>query len=113
MEDLVKVTEYPCDGVGDTVSLHGPQQFTVGQFVPISIDQANHIPKLHQTDVIAELDEFLQPRLSEQVEHSEEELINGAETRQANRGHAGKRLLDRILKRFLDRDVKGTPCPSQ
>ena len=111
MERLVQVTEHPGDGIDDIVGLHDPQQLTVGQFVAISIDQANHIPELHQTDVITEIDEFLQPRLAEQVEHGKEELIYGAETGQAHPGHAGNGLLDRILKRFLDRDVEGTLCP--
>ena len=113
MKSLVHVTEHPGDGIGDTVGLHDPQQLTVGQFVAISIDQADHIPELHQTDVTPEIDEFLQPRLAEQVEHGEEELIFGAETGHAHPGHAGNGLLDRILKRFLDRDVKRTLCPSQ
>src|SRR5713226_3738770 len=113
MECLVQATEYPGDGMGDFVGLHGPQQFTVGQFVAISIDQADHISELHQTDVITKIDEFLQPRLAEQVEHGEEELIHRTETGQAHPGHAWNGLLDWVLKSFLDRNVKGTLCPGQ
>ena len=98
VEGLVHVTEHPGDGMGDIVGLHDPQQLTIGQFTAISIDQANHIPELHQTDVITEIDEFLQPCLAEQVEHGEEELIYGAETGHAHPGHAGNGLLDRILQ---------------
>src|SRR5262249_36059703 len=93
--------------------LHNSKQLTVRQFIAILIDQADHIPELHQTNVSSEIDEFLQPRLAKQVQHSEEELIYRAETRQAYPGHAGDRLLDRILKRFLDRDLKGTLRPGQ
>src|SRR5438552_19165000 len=47
------------------------------------------------------------------MEHGEEELIFGEETRDAHPGHAGNGLLDRVLKRFLDRDVKWAFCPGQ
>ena len=113
MESLVHVTEHPGDCIGDTTSLHDPQQLAVSKFVAISIDQANHVPELHQTDVSPKIDEFLQPRFAEQMEHSEEELIYWAETGNAHPGHVGNGLLDRIRKRFLDRDVKGTLRPGQ
>src|ERR1044071_3808002 len=64
LEGLVQATDYPGDRMGHIVAFHDTQHLTVSQFFAISIDQADHISKLHQTNVISEINEFLEPRLA-------------------------------------------------